>query len=727
VDPWPKEVAELTVTEILMAPGVVGVGFQTWDNSNAKLVVRNGALQIDYLSFNDDTNLKLRTANEATSTVGLVASLRVDSRLSVGTEAGDQLSEGAQLVVQGHDTWPLQVWRDSSTHTLGLLDDKGRLGIGPFPDGALAASLSVKGNFLAQLPGTVSTDENDHSKLIGTDTRFTQNLARGDVIKIAGKIYSVTAIASDTELTITPLPETAIKAQAVSADETLLRVLDGKDQQRMALDRSGNLSVAGALTVMGAVAAKDDLSVAGDLIAGRRLTVQGTLRLSPGSVVEGSQVIGTDLLLDGAVTKSKLSITPADIGALALAGGALGGGLTVGGDLGIGLLVPEAPLHIKSQANQALLIQDSRPAGEATSYIQWRTQNADNWSIGRDASGKLVVCYGGSKAVFTIDTDGSVFAKDFIPATNPLNHRMYPDDPQVYQDIFQALGKAIVKLGNPNYDDKTYGPNNPWNGLPMIKFGNNDQQDGNGAEITIPPDYDTVWVRVRGDRWNVIKAYYLDRDQEDLGLWVGGLRRLNSYSPDGSPPDEYWDFHQWIPIPAGRAGRLALISKPHTNDNFWISGLAFSKNPWAHATQSARGYNWSINGGSGVEWADDSWNNDVLGKIPETKVALLKVPIVPSGRDKLLYMIEHNSNWNSALHTGIGVNGSPIERFLTTYDNPFARHWGTKPWCRYLAARVPASLISNSRYIDVTIDMSRQNRPLNFREVGTHDLDVPRR
>ena len=45
---------------------------------------------------------------------------------------------------------------------------------------------------------------------------------------------------------------------------------------------------------------------------------------------------------------------------------------------------------------------------------------------------------------------------------------------------------------------------------------------------------------------------------------------------------------------------------------------------------------------------------------------------------------------------------------------------------RYLAARVPKELIGSSRYLDVAIDLSMQmGGGLNFRELGTHDRDVP--
>ncbi|MCT7948266.1 hypothetical protein NG798_00470 [Ancylothrix sp. C2] len=342
----------------------------------------------------------------------------------------------------------------------------------------------------------------------------------------------------------------------------------------------------------------------------------------------------------------------------------------------------------------------------------------------------------------TLEVNGSIRAKN-IQSTNPLQHRMYPSEPIVYQDIFVAESKgAIAKLGNPTYDNTSHTERNLWNGRPMICYGNNHETDGKGAVVTIPEGYDTVWVRVLGDRWNAISAYLLDKDNtktRDLGIWTGGYRSANCYCPDGSLSDSYSNLHQWVPIPigtnlpqlaAGETRKLALISKPHTNSGFWLSGLAFSKNPWHHATQSAVGYHWKSNGGDEATWNSDNWNNDVLAVIKPNTNQELKVPVVPSGRDKLLYLVEHNSDWNGCIHNGITVNGKPIERFIATYDNPFARHWNSKSYQRYIAACIPADLIPATNgfttYLSVKIDMSKQNDGnINFREIGTHDLETP--
>jgi hypothetical protein len=328
-----------------------------------------------------------------------------------------------------------------------------------------------------------------------------------------------------------------------------------------------------------------------------------------------------------------------------------------------------------------------------------------------------------------LQVEGVVRAGTF-ESTNPNTHRMYPEDAKVYQDIFDALNDGTIsRMGNPAYNDTSY-RQVEWFGRKLIQFGGNNEADGNGAMVIVPPGCETVWVRFCGNRWNAVHAYFLDGAREDLGIWIAGFRYHNTYCPDGSLSDGTRYYHQWLPIPVGRSGKLALVSKSGTNDLFWVSGLAFSRNPWAHAAEPAVAYHWASNGGNPAVWGG-YWNDEVLAFLQAKSTLELKVPVIPTGRDKLLYLIQHNDFWNGCSHTGIRVNGQPIERFLATYDNPFARHWNSKYFERYIAARIPAALIpKDARWLTVIIDMSRQVElnadVLFFREIGTHDLEVPR-
>ncbi len=411
------------------------------------------------------------------------------------------------------------------------------------------------------------------------------------------------------------------------------------------------------------------------------------------------------------------------------------GSLTVGGTDksfggGSGWTGNTAGLLLETQANTEIAVHDA--GTRVASLMYYEGEGANRITVGRDMGW-------GPVARVVVSADLEVRGTLRAARTSPMVHRMYPADALVYQDIFDARNAgAFRKFGAPSYDDTSYAVNS-WYERRLVKFGTNNEADANGVEVVIPAGYDTVWVRVLGDRWASFRAFFRDGSREDLGVWTGGYRSNNGYGPDGSLSDGFndpthaieggsklrVDLHQWVPVPAGRSGTLALVAKPNTNWEFWVSGLAFSRNPWGHAGQSAVGYHWAVNGGNNMRWNTHDWNQDVLAEIPQAAVSELMVPTVPTGRDRLLYLVEHNNNWNGTMHNGITVNGRPVERFLSTYSNPFARHWNGKYFERYIAARIPAEVMGAERYLRVRIDMTKQNSPIYFREIGTHDLETP--
>ncbi|MFM7582606.1 MAG: hypothetical protein ACKO9F_07790, partial [Caldilinea sp.] len=149
-------------------------------------------------------------------------------------------------------------------------------------------------------------------------------------------------------------------------------------------------------------------------------------------------------------------------------------------------------------------------------------------------------------------------------------------------------------------------------------LGSPNDSDGNGAVVTVPEGYNTLWLRIHGGGGSAgLKASFLDGAGEALGHW-SGAQRPYQVCPDGSLPDnagakEGYD-HQWLAIPVGRSGKVALISQ-QSDGYVWYSGVAFSRNPWAHATQSARGYALGFNGSRGVTWHSAQSFGDQAGSI----------------------------------------------------------------------------------------------------------------
>ena len=491
---------------------------------------------------------------------------------------------------------------------------------------------------------------------------------------------------------------------------------------------------------------------------------------------------------------------------------------------------------------------------------------------------------GGSLRVQREVTVGEAVRAPVFISTSRMIHRMYPASPLIYEDIFVALDRGVIaKLGNPRLEDDwnvRHTAAKPYRGRPLLQLGSSNDSDGNGAVVTVPEGYNTLWLRrvVGGGGSAGLKAYFLDGAGEALGHW-SGAQRPYQVCPDGSLPDnagakEGYE-HQWLAIPVGRSGKVALISQ-QSDGYVWYSGVAFSRNPWAHAAQSARGCALGFNGSRGVTWHSAQYFGDQAGSIAPSQAGsysfsaqwgssgsgngqfssphgvavdssgnvyvaeqgnyrvqkfdsnggyltqwggqgsgngqfsgpvgvavdrhdnvyvtdwgshriqkfdsnghyltqwgsngsgngqfsgpvgvavdssgnvyvadyenhriqkfaqgglVLQVPVIPNGRDKLLYLVnapqlkDEGSYDNGLQFTALRVNGQPVERFLAINDNPFARFWNSRPGCNYNAALVPAERIpADARFLSVEIDLSRQFDDIKFREVGTHDLDVP--
>lgn len=58
-----------------------------------------------------------------------------------------------------------------------------------------------------------------------------------------------------------------------------------------------------------------------------------------------------------------------------------------------------------------------------------------------------------------------------------------------------------------------------------------------------------------------------------------------------------------------------------------------------------------------MNWHTHNWNNDQLAGLNHGRLYTLEVPVVQNGRDKLLYIVEHNNNWTGTMHGRVRVNG----------------------------------------------------------------------
>jgi len=313
-----------------------------------------------------------------------------------------------------------------------------------------------------------------------------------------------------------------------------------------------------------------------------------------------------------------------------------------------------------------------------------------------------------------------------------LRDYMYRDS-MIFQDVFNAYNSnIIVKRGSPRGWDETSYVSNPWNLRHILNIGSGANSNGNGIKINIPQGYDVIWLRVLNDRWATFRvAPFVDDSQvnfsntvDAIERYAAGYRMLNTISPDGAGPDSQWNVHSWVPFPV-RNGANAYAVHSDVNSDDWISGIAFSKNIWNHAYNPAVAYLWKLNGGDATGWVSENWNNDQLGLFNGGSNFEVYVPVIFTGRDKMLYIVEHNNNWTGTMHTGVYVNSVQVERFRTSWRNPFAVHHNSKNYCRYMGTRIPANIISQGdKFVRVRIDMTwNNNQHINFRELGTHDYN----
>ena len=291
------------------------------------------------------------------------------------------------------------------------------------------------------------------------------------------------------------------------------------------------------------------------------------------------------------------------------------------------------------------------------------------------------------------------------------DHMYYPDGTTIYDNIITALNNGqISKYGSPSGWDSSSYNSAVWNGKNMIQIGNNSFP--NGITIYVPGGYKTLWIRIIRDRWENFTIF--NGSGVNLGKYARGRASINSIAPDGATGNGN-QWHYWIPccVPGGES--YYIIGGDHGT---WISGIAYSTNPWNHGQNSALSYHWGYNGSTNVDWNNENWNGDIIAQCRVNTSCVLYVPNIYSGKDKLVYFVEHNSNWDCGKHEKIYSQDTEIERLRTSYNNPFATHFNSKPFSRFMAARIPAYL-TNTNLLKITMQTGPE--PFVFRECGTID------
>ena len=149
-------------------------------------------------------------------------------------------------------------------------------------------------------------------------------------------------------------------------------------------------------------------------------------------------------------------------------------------------------------------------------------------------------------------------------------------------------------------------------------------------------------------------------------------------------------------------------------------------------------FNSSIVNTPNIEWwpysttpnnpGTNDWYGSNIIKVTETKSANIRIPIIKSGKNKLLYFVTLNygSHMESLQVSIVDSNSNLVKlpNLRTTYSNPFARHFNSKIYNIYRATIIPDSLIIPDSFGRnfITINLfAPSGTEFWFKELGTHD------
>ena len=298
----------------------------------------------------------------------------------------------------------------------------------------------------------------------------------------------------------------------------------------------------------------------------------------------------------------------------------------------------------------------------------------------------------------------------------------------IFNDII--LAKNITCDVSPTYitkiSDKTY------YGTNMINF-NTQIHDGSGVTVILPAGHTIIWFKIcNNDTWYALKFVL----NSTILYYFTGPNWSNNLSPDGSVSNCDQNL-RWVPFTC-LAGPLTtdtnVIVTPTfnnttgcgTTNGLLFAGFATSKSLWNIVPL----HNYSIFA-SIIPYGPYSTttlgttsrtltNNLILWSL-QSGINTFNMYVAVNGSDKLLYFVIYNIESLIGInYISMTVNGLPIERMLTTYNNPIATHYNGKKYNRYVAAKIPASTIALSQRV-----LQTNTRPSDLSPLSTSKIFYP--
>jgi hypothetical protein len=283
---------------------------------------------------------------------------------------------------------------------------------------------------------------------------------------------------------------------------------------------------------------------------------------------------------------------------------------------------------------------------------------------------------------------------------------------------------------------------------------------GLGIELKIPLNCNVLWICTLIDRFASFKIS--DLSGTTYGIYAATRNYNNGLNPGGTVSTLLTEnYYGWIPIPLywldnvtdpeQRKVRLInYINKSSSfNDNTWYySKIAFSSNIWNHVlitphmirydtnsityippSQNTAAYTSSfIDRNSEINNYVENWNYANKFLISTNINFRIRIPIIKSGKDKILYFISLNRSYNyntlQVSFVGSNLNLIKLDNLKSTFINPFSQYYNSKLWNSYRATIIPNSLITADSYgrTFVTLNIfSPSGTDFYIKEIGTHD------
>lgn len=371
---------------------------------------------------------------------------------------------------------------------------------------------------------------------------------------------------------------------------------------------------------------------------------------------------------------------------------------------------------------------------------------------------------------------------------NPILNRMYFSDAsncRIFNNLnlirsatqdntFKILGVTIGRNLVQDRDTKPFFVNNKV-GYTYEQQANTDASGNIGFTIQVPTPSQLgfvpsiLWVEVYNS--SILQIQITD-DASFTNQHVFNSNDYNLIAPDGNITQNlYIQYNQpvWIPMPfnyntISPTKRLILSRAFANTDRFKISGIAFSTNPWNNLIMHALAIMYNSNKLSG----DLRYNNPAMLTGSSTSNSeyvawretsgptnpsniIVRIPVINSGVDKILYLITHNDAWNENMKavyifqnpdvqptipnnkdlttvTPAETASNPmirLDNFTTTFSNPFSRHYNSSLYNRYIGTVIPSNLIK-SNYIIIGLQLpvafnATSTLGTYIKHIGTHD------